>query len=67
MIKLVTFGSVELRGSGVGDAGRLEVQPKRLALLAYLAIQAPGSFCRRDTLLALLWPELDQDLSLIHI
>ncbi len=61
MIKLVTFGSVELRGSGVGDAGRLEVQPKRLALLAYLAIQAPGSFCRRDTLLALLWPELDQD------
>lgn len=34
-------------------------QPKRLALLAYLALARPRGFQRRDTLLALFWPELD--------
>lgn len=34
-------------------------QPKRRALLAYLAIEYPGRFCRRDTLLAMFWPEED--------
>ena len=35
-------------------------QPKRLALLVYLAIAARRAFHSRDTLLALLWPDLDQ-------
>ena len=35
-------------------------QPKRLALLAYLAAASPYGFHRRDTLLALFWPESDQ-------
>jgi DNA-binding SARP family transcriptional activator len=35
-------------------------QPKRLALLAYLAAASPYGFHRRDTLLALFWPETDQ-------
>jgi serine/threonine-protein kinase len=34
-------------------------QPKRLALLVTLVVGPPG-FRRRDSLLALLWPELDQ-------
>lgn len=34
------------------------VQPKRLALLVFLAATAPR-FCRRDTLTAMFWPELD--------
>ncbi|HSJ65835.1 MAG TPA: BTAD domain-containing putative transcriptional regulator [Gemmatimonadaceae bacterium] len=34
-------------------------RPKHLALLAYLAIQN-GQLCRRDTLLALFWPESDE-------
>lgn len=34
-------------------------QPKRLAVLAYLAIGA-NTYYRRDTLLAVFWPELDQ-------
>ncbi|HET8650479.1 MAG TPA: BTAD domain-containing putative transcriptional regulator [Gemmatimonadales bacterium] len=34
-------------------------QPKRLALLAYLAVANPRGFHRRDRLLALFWPELD--------
>ena len=36
-------------------------QPKRLALLAYLAVAEPPGPHRRDTLLGLFWPELDQD------
>ena len=35
-------------------------QPKRAALLAYLAVAEPSGLQRRDTLLAVLWPELDQ-------
>jgi DNA-binding SARP family transcriptional activator/tetratricopeptide (TPR) repeat protein len=38
-------------------------QPKRFALLAYLAAATPHGFHRRDTLLGLFWPELDQDQS----
>ncbi|HEX8393091.1 MAG TPA: BTAD domain-containing putative transcriptional regulator [Longimicrobium sp.] len=34
-------------------------QPKRLALLAYLALARPAGMHRRDTLLGLLWPEMD--------
>lgn len=36
-------------------------QPKRLALLSYLAAATPRAFHSRDTLLALLWPDLDQE------
>ena len=36
-------------------------QPKRLALLAYLAAVHPPTPRSRDTLVALLWPELDAE------
>jgi len=36
-------------------------QPKRFALLAYLASSASRGRCRRDTLLGLFWHELDRD------
>lgn len=35
-------------------------QPKRLALLAYLALNTADGFRRRDQVIALFWPELDQ-------
>ena len=62
MIQLQTLGRVRLQGdrSG-GDAGPASAQPKRLALLAYLAVMARRSPVRRDTLLALFWPELGDD------
>lgn len=60
-ITLELLGGVELRGPDRGDADRVLVQPKLVALLAYLAIRgAGGRFQRRDQLVALLWPELDQ-------
>ncbi|HEV8398745.1 MAG TPA: BTAD domain-containing putative transcriptional regulator, partial [Gemmatimonadales bacterium] len=36
-------------------------QPKRVALLAYLAAATPHRLHRRDSLVALFWPELDQE------
>ena len=35
-------------------------QSKAVALVAYLALSAPGTFQRRDRIVGLLWPELDQ-------
>src|SRR5712671_2288203 len=59
MIELRVLGEIRLRDSSGGDAESLLRQPKRLALLAYLAAPSPGSWHRRDMLLALFWPELD--------
>jgi tetratricopeptide (TPR) repeat protein len=39
----------------------IPTQPKRLALLAYLALAHPRGPHRRDTLLALFWPELSAE------
>ena len=60
-IELRTLGAVELAGPAPADCGAVLRQPKRLALLAFLAAAAPRRFHRRDSLLAMFWPELDQD------
>ena len=60
MIEFRTLGSVDLRPQ---DGQALELvlsQSKRLALLAYLAVATPHGFHRRDKLVGLFWPELDQ-------
>ena len=58
-VELFLLGGVELRGSP--DAGdKLLAQSKAVALLAYLALSPTRRFQRRDTLVGLLWPELDQ-------
>ena len=60
MLDLRTFGGLELR-RGEGDpSGAVVLQTKRLALLAYLASAPVGQFRRRDAILALFWPDLDQ-------
>ncbi len=59
MIRLKTLGSLELLGAGTSDCEAVLRQPKRLALLTYLACAAPRRFHRRDSLLALFWPDLD--------
>ena len=60
MIQLRVLGALDLRAEGGRVIQPLLRQPKRAALLAYLGSAAPlGSFHRRDTLVALFWPELD--------
>ncbi|HZA97924.1 MAG TPA: BTAD domain-containing putative transcriptional regulator, partial [Gemmatimonadales bacterium] len=59
MIDFCALGSLVLRGPNGEDIQSVLAQPKRVALLAYLAVARPQRFHRRDTLLALLWPEQD--------
>jgi DNA-binding SARP family transcriptional activator/TolB-like protein/Flp pilus assembly protein TadD len=60
MIRLQTLGSLDLRAADGPSLYQILRQPKRLALLAYLAIEKPGAFHRRDHLLGLFWPEADE-------
>src|SRR6266566_430744 len=59
MIRFRMLGSVELRDSQGRELDAILRRPKLLALLGYLTIARPWGFQRRDTLVALLWPELD--------
>src|SRR3989475_12984156 len=59
MISFRMLGSVELRDAQGRDLDAVLRRPKLLALLGYLTIARPRGFHRRDTLVALLWPELD--------
>ena len=70
--RIQLLGRIELAGDDRGAAERVLVQPKHVALLAYLltsaALRARSDgekargtmFHRRDELAALLWPELDE-------
>lgn len=60
MIRLQTLGSLDLRAADGPSLHQILRQPKRLALLVYLAIEKPGAFHRRDHLLGLFWPEADE-------
>lgn len=59
MLELHLFGAPDLRRAGEGPILSVLTGSKRLALFAYLVLQGPGVFVRRDALLALLWPESD--------
>src|SRR5687768_1691286 len=60
MIHFRALGVLSLRGSDDREIESLLRRPKYLALLAYLASARPRGFHRRDMLVSLLWPELDQ-------
>src|SRR5437016_3302425 len=60
MIELRMLGSLGLLAPNSRDLQAVLRRPKRLALLAYLATARPQGFRRRDTLVALLWPDLNQ-------
>lgn len=53
------LGGIELLPSGGGEPPAIVAQPKQLALLAYLTLARPRGAQRRDTLLAIFWPESD--------
>jgi DNA-binding SARP family transcriptional activator len=58
MIRLHLFGALELRRADGAELHSVLAQPKRAAVLACLA--ASRGYTRRDRLLGLLWPELDE-------
>ena len=59
MISLKAFGGLELRAGEGHSLHSVVAQPKRQALLLYLAIANPRGFHRRETLMGVFWPELD--------
>ncbi len=61
MLELRTLGGLHARDSQGRELRAMLAAPKQAALLTYLAIATPRGFHRRDTLVALLWPELDQE------
>lgn len=61
MIRLRALGAIDLVDDSGAELTPVLRQPKRFALLAYLALERPHGFQTRDTLLALLWPALDAD------
>jgi DNA-binding SARP family transcriptional activator/TolB-like protein/Flp pilus assembly protein TadD len=60
VVELRTLGTLQLSASDGRDLEPLARQSKRTALLIYLAAAVPNGLHRRDTLLALFWPELDE-------
>lgn len=60
MIRFLTLGGLDLRHPVRGELRTVLTQPKRAALLAYLALADSSGFRRRDTLVSLFWPDSDE-------
>src|ERR1041384_1351420 len=58
MIRLQLLGALGLTGDDGHEVRPLLAQPKRLAVFLYLVLAEPRGFVRRDSLVALFWPEL---------
>ena len=56
--RLAILGASDLRASDGRAVQAGAAQPKRLVLLAYLALAPAAGYVRRDTLVALFWPDL---------
>ena len=59
-IELYLLAGVELRGIGRAAADKVLAQDKLTALLAFLALAPAQRPRRRDLVVGMLWPELDQ-------
>jgi serine/threonine-protein kinase len=60
-IRLRLLGGLALAGPDGNSLTSVLAQPKRVALLAYLALGSGFAFYRRDSLLPVFWPEFDQE------
>jgi DNA-binding SARP family transcriptional activator len=61
MIRLLTLGTLQVLDAAGQPLNAVVVQPKRVALLAYLAVASPRGFHRRDQILLVFWPDLTED------
>jgi DNA-binding SARP family transcriptional activator len=60
LIRFSGLGGLDLRTPDDRQLLSVLAQPKRTAILVYLALARPAGFQRRDRLLALFWPEHDE-------
>jgi len=61
VIELRTLGVLEIQRSTAGERESIPLQTKRMALLAYLTPSSTRQLRRRDSILGLFWPGLDQE------
>src|SRR5256885_3589026 len=61
VVELRILGGLNLLGAGGHELKSVLAQPKRVALLAYLAAATPQRLHRRGSLLALFLPPLGQE------
>lgn len=61
MIRLAVLGQIDLRGADGVQLTAVLRQPKRLAILAYLASGQPGTVVRRERLLSMFWCDHPED------
>jgi len=61
MIELRTCGVIALTDDAGHPMTSVLAQPKRLGLLVYLALEGEHGGCSRDRLLALFWPDSDEE------
>jgi DNA-binding SARP family transcriptional activator len=59
VLEFRTLGTIDLRRASGDRIESVLGHSKRLSLLAYLCASYPSGLHRRDTLVGLLWPELD--------
>lgn len=57
VIQLQVLGAVDLRRADGTRAEAVLAQPRRLALLAFLAIESASGACTRERALAVFWPD----------
>ncbi len=57
--RLFLLGAVDLRDADGAEVTSVLSQPRRFAILAYLALAPPGEFQRRTTIASVFWPESD--------
>ena len=55
------LGNTDLASTDGGRVLSVVAQPKRLALLTYLAVNAGKPFKRRDRIVSVFWPDCDDD------
>ena len=55
------LGKLDVLGPDGGSILSVTAQPKRVGLLAYLAIGDPGAFTRRDRMTGVFWPDVDDE------
>ncbi len=61
VIRFRVLGAVDLWDEQGNPVRSILAQPRRLALLAYLAMSSRRGFVRRDQTIALFWPEHDSE------
>lgn len=60
LVQLHVLGPLRVHRDGEPPDRSLITQPRRLAVLVYLALARPRGLHARDTLVALLWPDSDE-------